>query len=146
MGPPLPAARPGRVGAHIGAAYLFLLGFLFSLMPAISGAQTTTYTLISDKLSPTAAFVRIRVDGTEVADCGTLVDHCTSPQGDGVKLDYDVTDLVTAGNDVIIAAAACNDLGQCSEFSDPETFELAKPLKPKGLRIVIKVNVTVRAP
>lgn len=141
-----PAARSGRVGAHIGAAHLFLLGCLFTAMPVITGAQGATYRLISDELSPPAAFVGVRIDGVEIPECGSLANHCTSPEGGGLKLDHDITALVVAATDVTIEARACNNLGQCSDWSPPEVFALSKPATPKGLQITITVNVSVSAP
>ena len=115
-------------------------------MPLLTGAQGATYRLISDELSPSAAFVGIRIDGQEIPECGSLANHCTSPEGAGLKLDHDITHLVVAAQDVTIEARACNQLGQCSDWSAPQVFELSKPATPKGLRIDITVNVSVSSP
>lgn len=117
--------------------------FLCSAAMNAAAQGTTTYTLISDKLVSKAAFVGIRIDNVETPDCGSAANHCTSPQGNHIKLSYDVTALVAAGNDVTIEARSCDVTGICGPWSAPKVFAWSGPTPPKNLRVNVKVVVSV---
>ena len=121
------------------------LHILFLCSPIINAAaqEPKTHFLISDELVPEAVFVGIRIDGVEVPDCGSAANHCTTPEGNHIKLTYDITALVAAGNDITVEARSCNSIGICGAWSTPIMFDLSGPPPPGGLRITVSVTVTV---
>lgn len=108
-----------------------------------AAAQPKTHTLISDELAPEVAYVGIRIDNVETPDCGSAANHCTSPEGNHIKLSYDVTAIVAGGGTVTFEARSCNMLGICGAWSAPVSFDFDGPAPPGNLRITVSVNVTV---
>jgi hypothetical protein len=120
---------------------LIVLLLLFGGLSLPLAAQTT-YILTSDVLDAKASYVKVRIDGVERPECGSIATPCMAMTGEKT-IEYDLTPHANTGADVTIDAQACNGSGVCSIWSDPLVADLTPPGTPTGVRVTVNVSVTV---